>query len=98
MGAGFPLQVMEMFWNKKEVMVTQHRGCTKYHRNVHIKMFTFLLCEFQLYEKNVIKKTTENLWSRDGRETWRMMCRKQVVCNISQFVSFGQRTVVPQHR
>ena len=43
--------MVEVFWNKVEVVVAQHYECTKCLRIVHFKMIDFMCYEFQLFFK-----------------------------------------------
>lgn len=53
----FYFGVMEMFWDLVEVMVAQHCECCKCHCIVHIKIVSFMLCEFYLNKLLKINET-----------------------------------------
>lgn len=84
-GAGFPFELRELFWNLEEMVMKQHCKCTKCHCIVHLKMVTFMWISALWKKVQYLTKKVEKLWSGDGENTWRAMCRNHVVCSSSQF-------------
>lgn len=60
--------VMEMFWNKRGVMVTQHQKCPKVSLMVPSKMVDFMWCELCLNNLFITSCKDENWMSR--RLSW----------------------------
>lgn len=52
MGIGFPLRVVNIFWNEIMVTVVQHCVCTKCHWSGHFKMvkiINFITIQIKIY-------------------------------------------------
>lgn len=58
-----------MFWNKIEVIVTEHCECATFHFIVHLKLVNFLFYLFHF-----------KLFIREKRGSWSQLCGESEIC------------------
>jgi hypothetical protein len=46
---------MKVLWNQTVGLITQHHGYSKYHYVVYVWLVNFMLCDFHLSKKIIIK-------------------------------------------
>lgn len=92
MGTAFYFGVMKMLWNETEVVAAQHCECTKCSCDFFALNINFILCEFHLNLKKLLKTKAWCLYERNSvnysashkNSAFHAASRPTNLCNWSQ--------------